>query len=175
MASNKKRGKAIPPVSPPPSQPRPVWYLLAGLVAVGAALLLMFGGRGPAPSEPVTGASTQTAQPAPSPPPPPDATPVPAAQPVRSAAPTAAAAPPLPAPVPAKGPLPPLPFVPYPPPRPIDVVRSVYEFAARHPEVLRYVPCYCGCENNGHVANDDCFVASRDAEGRVSWDDHGFG
>jgi len=77
--------------------------------------------------------------------------------------------------VPAKGPLPPLPFVTYAPPRPIDVVRSVYEFAARHPEVLRYVPCYCGCETNGHASNDDCFVASRDAEGRVSWDDHGFG
>ena len=30
--------------------------------------------------------------------------------------------------------------------RPAGVVRTVYEFAARHPEVLHYVPCFCGCE-----------------------------
>ncbi len=57
---------------------------------------------------------------------------------------------------------------------PVQVVRAVYEFAARHPEVLRYVPCFCGCEQDGHRANEDCFVASRDSEGRVTaWDRHG--
>ncbi|HSG01576.1 MAG TPA: PCYCGC motif-containing (lipo)protein, partial [Vicinamibacterales bacterium] len=33
--------------------------------------------------------------------------------------------------------------------RPVDVVRATYEFAARHPEVLEYVPCFCGCERGG--------------------------
>lgn len=76
---------------------------------------------------------------------------------------------------PARGDLPPLPLGGYPAIRPPEVIRAVYEFAARHPEVLQYVPCYCGCERNGHRGNDDCFVRSRDAEGRVTWDGHGMG
>jgi hypothetical protein len=75
----------------------------------------------------------------------------------------------------AAGPLPPIPFQGYPAPRPHQVVQSVYEFAARHPEVLQYVPCYCGCEQHGHVGNDDCFVRSRDSAGRVTWEPHGYG
>jgi hypothetical protein len=70
--------------------------------------------------------------------------------------------------------LPPLPIG-VPPQRPIEVVRAVYAFAARHPEVLDYVPCFCGCEHNGHARNTDCFVARRDAGGRVTWDPHGMG
>ena len=71
--------------------------------------------------------------------------------------------------------LPPLPTVQFPLPRPPEVIRSVYAFAANHPEVLSYVPCFCGCENFGHGDNHDCFVANRDAEGRVTWEAHGMG
>jgi hypothetical protein len=57
--------------------------------------------------------------------------------------------------------------------RSVDVVRATYEFAARHPEVLEYVPCFCGCERGGHKGNHDCFVAGRDSSGRVTqWDAH---
>lgn len=56
---------------------------------------------------------------------------------------------------------------------PPDVVRAVYEFAARRPDVLRHVPCFCGCERNGHQDNEDCFVARRDADGRPHFDSHG--
>jgi len=74
------------------------------------------------------------------------------------------------------GPLPPLPSVNYAPARPMAVVQQVYEFAARHPEVLQYVPCYCGCQREGHQGNHDCFVKSRAANGRVLlWDAHGIG
>jgi hypothetical protein len=74
------------------------------------------------------------------------------------------------------GPLPPLPVVAYAPARPMPIVKQVYEFAARHPEVLHYVPCYCGCERLGHSGNHDCFVRTRAASGRVSeWDPHGVG
>jgi hypothetical protein len=70
--------------------------------------------------------------------------------------------------------LPPLPFDSGPPARPPDVVRAVYKFAAEHPEVLSYVPCYCGCEHQGHKGNDDCFVAGRNAKGDVTqWEPHG--
>src|SRR5262249_55794704 len=41
--------------------------------------------------------------------------------------------------------LPALPYDPM-PARPPDVVRAAYLFAAEHPEITGYVPCYCGCE-----------------------------
>jgi Protein of unknown function with PCYCGC motif len=72
-----------------------------------------------------------------------------------------------------KGELPPLPISGFAPARPPEVVSAVYTFAARHPEVLHYVPCFCGCERSGHKGNDDCFIRSRDANGRPTWEDHG--
>jgi Protein of unknown function with PCYCGC motif len=70
--------------------------------------------------------------------------------------------------------LPPLPFQAYAPPRPPDVVRAAYVFAAEHPEILSYVPCFCGCERSGHKGNEDCFVARRDSTGDVvEWEPHG--
>jgi hypothetical protein len=59
-------------------------------------------------------------------------------------------------------------------PRPAAYVRAAYAFAAHHAEVLRYVPCFCGCERMGHRSNDDCFVARRSASGQVlEWQPHG--
>lgn len=71
-----------------------------------------------------------------------------------------------------RGPLPPIPFSPH-AAAPSDVLQAVYEFAARRPDVMRYVPCFCGCERNGHQDNEDCFVARRDPDGRPYWDAHG--
>ena len=72
--------------------------------------------------------------------------------------------------------LPPLPVTPYPAARPIEVVNAVFTFAAKHPEVLSKVPCFCGCERMGHRGNDDCFVKARDARGRpTEWEAHGLG
>ena len=87
--------------------------------------------------------------------------------------PSASKAPPAKAAPMAKYAVPPLPSVGFAPVRPMDVVRATYDFAAQHPEVLSYVPCFCGCERSGHQANDDCFVRSRDAEGKVTWEPHG--
>lgn len=70
--------------------------------------------------------------------------------------------------------LPPIPFQGYTPPRPVEVVTSAYQFAADHPEILTYVPCFCGCEQAGHSGSHDCFVKSRNANGDVTeWDEHG--
>ena len=71
--------------------------------------------------------------------------------------------------------LPPLPVAPYAPPRPPDVVRAAYLFAAEHPEILSYVPCFCGCERGGHKGNEDCFVATRDPKSGdvTAWEPHG--
>ena len=71
--------------------------------------------------------------------------------------------------------LPPLPFGPRDPlPRPPQVVAQVFQFAAEHPEVLTYMPCFCGCEHLGHKGNEDCFVRQRAANGDVvAWEPHG--
>jgi hypothetical protein len=70
--------------------------------------------------------------------------------------------------------LPPLPDGLFNAPRSPEAVKAAYEFAARHPEVLKYVPCFCGCERMGHKGNDDCFVSSRNAAGQVTaWESHG--
>ena len=100
----------------------------------------------------------------------------PAAAPVETAAAMEPVPPePLPAHVPSDDELPPLPLVGFQPPRPPDVVQAVYRFAAQHPEVMRYVPCYCGCERSGHRDNEDCFVSARAADGQVTWNTHGMG
>ena len=70
--------------------------------------------------------------------------------------------------------LPPLQFPAYPMARSTEVVTAAYRFAAEHPEVLSYVPCFCGCERSGHRGNEDCFVKTRDVNGDVvAWDEHG--
>lgn len=69
---------------------------------------------------------------------------------------------------------PPIPFQAYTPPRSQEVVAAAYRFAAEHPEITSYVPCFCGCERAGHQGNTDCFVKQRDANGDVvEWDEHG--
>ena len=58
--------------------------------------------------------------------------------------------------------------------RPVAMTKAAFEFAARHPEVLRYIPCFCGCDRGGHKGNHDCFVAGRNAAGQVTaWEPHG--
>jgi hypothetical protein len=70
--------------------------------------------------------------------------------------------------------LPPIPFRGYAPPRPPEVVTAAYQFAAEHPEVLSYIPCFCGCQQAGHRGNHECFVRSRAANGDIiEWDEHG--
>ena len=56
----------------------------------------------------------------------------------------------------------------------LDVARAIYAFAGTRPEVLHYIPCYCGCRLQGHHSNHDCYVKRRSADGRVTeWDTHG--
>jgi hypothetical protein len=53
-------------------------------------------------------------------------------------------------------------------------VREAYEFAARHPEVLGQMPCYCGCVSIGHTSDLDCFIDQIDPDGTVHIDPMGF-
>ncbi len=51
---------------------------------------------------------------------------------------------------------------------------QLYEFAARRPDVLRYMPCFCGCWREGHGSNYDCFIDQVKSDGRVDIDEMGF-
>lgn len=124
------------------------------------AVVLAAAGLGCQSEEPATPRAGATAQPA-------------AATPAAADPPAATVVQFTPPPAAYKGELPPLPVSNFAPARPPEVVRAVYTFAARHPEVLHYVPCFCGCERSGHNDNDDCFIRSRDANGRPTWEEHG--
>ncbi|HEX4345947.1 MAG TPA: PCYCGC motif-containing (lipo)protein [Vicinamibacterales bacterium] len=69
---------------------------------------------------------------------------------------------------------PPMPTQEFAPPRPVAVVNAAFQFAADHPEVASYIPCFCGCQQGGHRGNEDCFVKTRAANGDVTeWEPHG--
>lgn len=159
-----KKGPGTPGVinkveSPPPVRRSYTWLLVVAIAAAVAIGAIAFNQAGRSESDPQTLPQATAAQPPAAPPP---------------------VAPPAGPPVNAKfGPhkqavLPALPFQGFPPARPADVAAAVYRFAAEHPEVLGYVPCYCGCERSGHRGNDDCFVSARAANGDVlDWEPHG--
>jgi hypothetical protein len=51
-------------------------------------------------------------------------------------------------------------------------VEGAYRYAAVHPEVLQYIPCFCGCQNVGHRHNGDCYVQDRHSDGRITFTSH---
>lgn len=60
------------------------------------------------------------------------------------------------------------------PARPIEVVQAAYAYAVRREDVLKYMPCYCGCERQGHHSNHECFVRGKTATGAPAWDPMGY-
>jgi hypothetical protein len=55
------------------------------------------------------------------------------------------------------------------------VTQAAYQFAVANPDVLQYLPCYCGCGGMGHTSNYSCFVKSVDVKGLVNFDSHALG
>ncbi len=49
-----------------------------------------------------------------------------------------------------------------------------YAFAALHVLELRHIPCFCGCERQGHKSNADCYLRGMTPSGMPIWDDHSF-
>jgi len=54
-------------------------------------------------------------------------------------------------------------------------VQTSYQFAAANPDVMKDIPCYCGCGNIGHTSNYDCYVSNVDSKGAVTFDNHALG
>jgi len=137
----------------------PPWVLIGGVVAVAViALVALYPRQDTGSGSPSGNVDTTTEA---------EAEPPPFTPPV---VPTRAASPAHPENVP----LPALPAIPNMVPRSPEVVTAAYEFAARNPDILEYVPCFCGCDSAGHTGNADCFVQSRNEDGSVqSWEPHG--
>ncbi|MFB9325365.1 PCYCGC motif-containing (lipo)protein [Paenibacillus aurantiacus] len=55
-----------------------------------------------------------------------------------------------------------------------SVIVQSYQAAAASQDVLAFIPCYCGCgDSAGHRSNLECFIHETNADGSVTWDDHG--
>lgn len=54
-------------------------------------------------------------------------------------------------------------------------VQIAYQFNAANPDVMKNIPCYCGCGNIGHTSNYDCYVSNVDDKGKVTFDNHALG
>ena len=55
------------------------------------------------------------------------------------------------------------------------VVREAYQFAAANPDVMKAIPCYCGCGSIGHTSNYSCYVEGQQADGTLKFDNHALG
>ena len=50
-------------------------------------------------------------------------------------------------------------------------VQQLYEFQLVNGELMRYMPCFCGCHlQDGHRNNRDCYVKTVNADGSVVLD-----
>ena len=56
-----------------------------------------------------------------------------------------------------------------------SVVRQAYQFAAANPDVLKHIPCYCGCDDIGHTSNYACYISGVNENGQLSYDTHALG
>lgn len=50
-------------------------------------------------------------------------------------------------------------------------VQRFYEFQVTHGQLMRYMPCFCGCgQGDRHRNNRDCYIKRVDADGSVVFD-----
>jgi Protein of unknown function with PCYCGC motif len=51
-----------------------------------------------------------------------------------------------------------------------EEVREAYRFAIANRDILRYIPCYCGCGSEGHTSNASCYVKDSSTIGKLQFD-----
>jgi Protein of unknown function with PCYCGC motif len=54
-------------------------------------------------------------------------------------------------------------------------IRDAYRFAVLNRETLRYIPCYCGCGNDGHTSNASCYVKDNSPHDKPEFDSMSIG
>jgi len=53
-------------------------------------------------------------------------------------------------------------------------VQDAYRFNVANPEIMKQIPCYCGCGEVGHTSNYACYVQD-DTDGKITFDGHALG
>lgn len=48
--------------------------------------------------------------------------------------------------------------------------QEAYLLAYAHSDLLKQMPCYCGCGSSGHDHNAHCFIQDKGKDGNVQWD-----
>lgn len=54
-----------------------------------------------------------------------------------------------------------------------ELIRETYSLAYLHRDVLAYMPCYCGCQDEGHQHNMHCFIKNVKSNHEIAWDPMG--
>ena len=54
-------------------------------------------------------------------------------------------------------------------------VQQAYQFAVANPDLMKQIPCYCGCGAMGHASNYACYVSGVGADGQITFDNHALG
>ena len=54
-------------------------------------------------------------------------------------------------------------------------VQEAYRFAIANPDVLKQVPCYCGCGSIGHKNNYECYMMGINPDGTPQFETHALG
>lgn len=49
---------------------------------------------------------------------------------------------------------------------------EAYAFALRHPEIVQWMPCYCGCAGMGHGSNLDCYFQHGQIGPTAAFEEH---
>ena len=49
---------------------------------------------------------------------------------------------------------------------------EAYAFAIEHPQIVQWMPCYCGCEAMGHGSNLDCYFKAGVVSDRAQFEEH---
>lgn len=55
------------------------------------------------------------------------------------------------------------------------IVQEAYQFNVANPEIMKDIPCYCGCGDIGHTSNYACYVSHVDEKGNITFDNHALG
>lgn len=53
-------------------------------------------------------------------------------------------------------------------------VQDAYRFNVANPEIMKEIPCYCGCGDMGHASNYACYVQDY-TDGKITYDSHALG
>lgn len=54
-------------------------------------------------------------------------------------------------------------------------VRQAYQFAAEHQDIVKRIPCYCGCGAMGHTSSYSCYISNISADRKITYDTHALG